>query len=241
MTYWFLNEVGLFVFLCCKVVKWIGDLHGVVYSSLLCVPCPCNDLLLTYSFDSTRGVLPLVYTLHMSSYTKRICIALMYRYELITCLSSAEWVMNTSLQHTEVLNGTMIATMLSSSRIIFVQDLVSSTSTVLSSFSPSLGISVASWPSHAGISLGRTLAPLMKIKPYYMRTNGIVPSFTPVNTSSHPVVFASGWSTCMFYSLHWIGTDPDEEVLSRNDAICTYIKIYLLGCYIYWRQISPLN
>ena len=108
-------------------------------------------------------------------------------------------------------------------------------------FTWDIRISVASWPSHAGISLGRTLAPLMKIKPYYMRTNGIVPSFTPVNTSSHPVVFASGWSTYMFYSLHWIGTDPDEEVLSRNDAICTYIKIYLLGCYIYWRQFSRLN
>jgi hypothetical protein len=27
----------------------------------------------------------------------------------------------------------------------------------------------------------------------------------------------------MFPSLHWIGTDPDEEVLSRDDAIFTYI------------------
>jgi hypothetical protein len=74
-----------------------------------------------------------------------------------------------------------------------------------------------------------------------MRTDGIVPSFTPVYTSSHAGVFASGRSTCMFPSLHWIGTDPDEEVLFRDDAIFTYIKIYLLGCYIYWRQISQLN
>jgi hypothetical protein len=51
----------------------------------------------------------------------------------------------------------------------------------------------------------------------------------PVNTSSHAGVFASGRSTCMFPSLHWIGTDPDGEVLSRDDAIFTYIKIYLLG------------
>lgn len=47
VTYLFLNEVGLFVFLCCKVVKWIEDLDGVVYSSLFRVLCPCNDLLLT--------------------------------------------------------------------------------------------------------------------------------------------------------------------------------------------------
>jgi hypothetical protein len=42
-----LNEVGLFSFLRCKVFEWIEDFYWVVYGSLLCVLCPCNDLLST--------------------------------------------------------------------------------------------------------------------------------------------------------------------------------------------------
>jgi hypothetical protein len=40
----FLNEVGLFSFLRCKVVKWIEDFYWVVYGSLLCVLCPWTSL-----------------------------------------------------------------------------------------------------------------------------------------------------------------------------------------------------
>lgn len=62
----------------------------------------------------------------------------------------------------------------------------------------------------------------MKIKPpFSIRTVEIILIVSPLNTSSRAGEVASERSKLKFPSLHRIGTDRDEDVSFKNDAILT--------------------